>query len=89
MIASRPGHNLLIADLAFPGLVSVGLEQMNFRSHAKSLRKAMVRKYPRLDGLAVLTEQDRETYREVLERQRCRCGGSPTRCARSSRRRPT
>jgi glycosyltransferase involved in cell wall biosynthesis len=66
LIASRPGHNLLIADLAFPGLVSVGLEQMNFRSHAKPLRKAMVRKYPRLDGLAVLTEQDRETYREVL-----------------------
>jgi glycosyltransferase involved in cell wall biosynthesis len=67
VIASRPGHNMLIADLAFPGLVKVGLEQMNYGSHAKSLRKAMARKYPKLDGLAVLTEQDRETYREVLD----------------------
>jgi glycosyltransferase involved in cell wall biosynthesis len=66
VIASRPGHNMLIADLAFPGLVTVGLEQMNFGSHAKPLRKAMVRRYKKLDGLAVLTEQDRETYREVL-----------------------
>jgi glycosyltransferase involved in cell wall biosynthesis len=67
VIASRPGHNMLIADLAFPGLVTVGLEQMNFGSHAKSLRKAMTRRYKKLDGLAVLTEQDRETYREVLD----------------------
>src|SRR4051794_25214462 len=67
VIASRPGHNLMIAELAFPGLVKVGLEQMNYGSHAKVLRKAMARRYPRLHGLAVLTEQDRETYREVLD----------------------
>jgi glycosyltransferase involved in cell wall biosynthesis len=67
VIASRPAHNMLIADLAFPGLVKIGLEQMNFDSHAKVLRKAMARRYRKLDGLAVLTEQDRETYREVLD----------------------
>jgi glycosyltransferase involved in cell wall biosynthesis len=66
VIASRPGHNLLIADLAFPGLVTVGLEQMNFSSHNKPLRKSIARRYKKLDGLAVLTEQDRETYRELL-----------------------
>jgi glycosyltransferase involved in cell wall biosynthesis len=66
VIASRPGHNMLIADLAFPGLVKVGLEQMHFRSHSTELRKAMRRRYKKLDGLAVLTEQDRETYRGVL-----------------------
>src|SRR3954470_24640471 len=27
----------------------------------------MARRYPKLHGLAVLTEQDRETYREVLD----------------------
>ena len=67
IIASRPGHNMMIADLAFPGFVTVGLEQMDFGSHKKSLRRAMARRYKKLDGLAVLTEQDRETYREVLD----------------------
>ena len=63
IIATRPGLNLLIADLAFPGMVTVGVEQMNFRSHARKLRKRMVRRYHKLDGLAVLTDQDMEEYR--------------------------
>ena len=66
MIGSRPGHNILVADLKVPGLVGIGLEQMNLRSHAKNLRKAMLRRYPDLDGLAVLTEQDREEYRTAM-----------------------
>jgi glycosyltransferase involved in cell wall biosynthesis len=66
VIASRPGHNILIADLALPGLVTVGLEQMNLGSHAKNLRRAMVRRYRELDGLAVLTEQDRGEYTAAM-----------------------
>jgi glycosyltransferase involved in cell wall biosynthesis len=66
VIASRPGHNLLIADLALPGLITVGLEQMNLGSHAKNLRRAMLRKYRKLDGLAVLTEQDRGEYTAAM-----------------------
>jgi len=62
VIASRPAHNLMIAQVAGPGLKTVGLEQMNLRSHSKTLRKAMVRRYRRLDALAVLTEQDRGEY---------------------------
>src|SRR3954447_22073707 len=65
-IPSRPGHNLLLADLAVPGLTTIGLEQMNLRSHAKNLRKAMIKRYPRLDGLAVLTDQDRERYVKAM-----------------------
>ena len=41
---------MLVADLAAPGLVTVGVEQMNLASHPKPLRKAMLRRYPRLDG---------------------------------------
>jgi glycosyltransferase involved in cell wall biosynthesis len=66
MIGSRPGHNILVADLKLPGLVGIGLEQMNLRSHAKNLRRAMLRRYRDLDGLAVLTEQDRDEYRQAM-----------------------
>src|SRR5829696_3165130 len=37
-IASRPGHIIQLADLALPGVITVGLEQMNLQSHAKNLR---------------------------------------------------
>jgi glycosyltransferase involved in cell wall biosynthesis len=67
MIGSRPGHNILVADLKVPGLVGIGLEQMNLRSHAKNLRKAMLRRYQDLDGLAVLTEQDRQEYARAMD----------------------
>ncbi len=67
MIGSRPGHNILVADLAVPGLVGIGLEQMNLRSHAKNMRKAMLRRYKDLDGLAVLTDQDRGEYEEAMD----------------------
>jgi glycosyltransferase involved in cell wall biosynthesis len=66
LVATRPGLNILAADLAVPGLVVVGVEQMNFPSHAARLRRAMVDRYPRLDGLVVLTEQDRATYQAAL-----------------------
>ena len=67
MIGSRPGHNILVADLAVPGLVGIGLEQMNLRSHAKNMRKAMLRRYKDLDGLAVLTDQDRGEYEVAMD----------------------
>ncbi len=67
IIGCRPGHNILVADLKIPGLVGIGLEQMNLRSHAKNLKKAMLRRYPDLDGLAVLTEQDREEYERAMD----------------------
>ena len=65
-IASRPGHIMQLTDLALPGLITVGLEQMNLGSHAKNLRKAMIRRYGKLDGLAVLTDQDRAAYQQAL-----------------------
>ena len=65
-IASRPGHIIQLADLALPGLITVGLEQMNLGSHAKNLRRAMIRRYRKLDALAVLTDQDGEAYRRAM-----------------------
>lgn len=65
-IASRPGHIIQLADLALPGLITVGLEQMNLHSHARNLRKAMLSRYRKLDALAVLTDQDREAYERAM-----------------------
>src|SRR4030095_13088218 len=66
-IASRPGHIMQLGALALPGLITVGLEQMNLRSHSKNLRRAMIHRYGRLDALAVLTDQDRAAYETALD----------------------
>ena len=41
LVGTRPGVNLMIAQLQAPGLRTVGLEQMNLAKHNKGLRKAM------------------------------------------------
>ena len=66
VIGTRPGFNLLAAQIARPGLAALGTEQMHFASHKESLRAAMAELYPRLDGLVVLTERDVERYRALL-----------------------
>jgi glycosyltransferase involved in cell wall biosynthesis len=66
LITTRPGLNMLAADLAVPGLTLVGQEHMNLPEHPKELRRAMPRKYPGLDVLAVLTEGDRAAYDKHL-----------------------
>jgi glycosyltransferase involved in cell wall biosynthesis len=67
LIGTRPGLNLLAAELSPPGLVTIGQEQMHLRSHDIALRRAFKRSYPRLDALVVLTELDRERYERHLQ----------------------
>jgi glycosyltransferase involved in cell wall biosynthesis len=66
LITTRPGLNLLAADLAPPGLITVGLEQMNLLVHQRPIRRQMKRMYPRLDALVVLTTEDQERYAKLL-----------------------
>ena len=66
LITTRPGFNLIAAALKPPGLVTIGQEQMNLRSHVAPLRRAIVKGYDRLDVLAVLTDADMRTYSERL-----------------------
>jgi glycosyltransferase involved in cell wall biosynthesis len=66
LITTRPGLNLLAAELAPPGLVTVGQEHMHFHAHPGPLRWAMKRRYRRLAALAVLTSRDLEEYRAQL-----------------------
>jgi glycosyltransferase involved in cell wall biosynthesis len=67
LITSRPGLNMLAADLSPPGLVLVGQEHMNLPEHPKELRRAMRGRYSKLAALAVLTEGDRRAYDNHLE----------------------
>jgi glycosyltransferase involved in cell wall biosynthesis len=66
LITTRPGLNLIAADLSPPGLVTLGLEQVNLGAWSPRLQAAMVRCYPRLDALVTLTEQDQRAYAELL-----------------------
>ena len=66
VVGTRPGINLVLARMKVPGLHIVGLEQMNFGSHSPWVRRTIERQYAGLDALVVLTEQDREAYRGLL-----------------------
>jgi glycosyltransferase involved in cell wall biosynthesis len=76
LITTRPSLNLIAADLSPPGLVTIGLEQVNLDAWRPRLQAAMARYYPRLDALVTLTEQDRRAYAELLR------GQGPTRIER-------
>ena len=67
LVGTRPGVNLMLARLQAPGLTTIGLEQMNLGKHGRSCAASMRAHYPKLDALVVLTEQDREAYRELLD----------------------
>ena len=67
LVATRPGLNMLAADLSPPGMTVVGLEQMNLGHHARALKQGMARSYPGLDVLVALTEQDRQAYEKMLD----------------------
>ncbi len=62
VVTTRPALNLLSAEYATGGVLRVAQEHVNFATHKEDLRAAMVRCYPRLDAVAVLTSRDREDY---------------------------
>lgn len=67
LIGTRPGLNLIAANLSPPGLITIGEEQMHLFAHSGPLRRAMKRHYPNLDALAVLTERDLNEYDKLLD----------------------
>jgi glycosyltransferase involved in cell wall biosynthesis len=72
VIGTRPAYNLVAARLAPPGVVTVGVENMNFHSHRRRLAREMRREFRRFDAVVVLTAEDARDYHAELN-------GSPTR----------
>jgi glycosyltransferase involved in cell wall biosynthesis len=66
VIGTRPGINAAISRLETPGLIAIGLEQMNFKKHIRKVRKLIGLRYAGLDALVVLTEEDRATYESMF-----------------------
>jgi glycosyltransferase involved in cell wall biosynthesis len=68
LIGTRPGFNLIAADLSPPGLITIGQEHMHLTSHSRPLRHAVRRRYRKLDAVAVLTDNDEREYGEFLDK---------------------
>jgi glycosyltransferase involved in cell wall biosynthesis len=66
LITTRPALNLLSAWFGSRRVIRIGQEHMNLDTYRPPLRAAILRAYPRLDAVAVLTEHDRNTYRAAL-----------------------
>jgi glycosyltransferase involved in cell wall biosynthesis len=66
LITTRPALNLLSAWFAPARLIRIGQDHMNLDHYKPELRGAIVRAYPRLDAVSVLTERDRDDYRAGL-----------------------
>jgi glycosyltransferase involved in cell wall biosynthesis len=67
LVTTRPGLNLLSARLAPRRLLRVGQDHMNLETYKPALREAIVRAYPRLDAVTVLTERDLGDYQRALQ----------------------
>lgn len=67
LVTTRPSLNMIAAELSPPGLITVGLEQINLRTWSKRLRRAIGHRYADLDALVALTDDDVRDYDELLE----------------------
>lgn len=66
LVTTRPALNLMSARWAPRRLIRVGQDHMNFGSYRPGAQAAMIRAYPRLDAVSVLTRADFEAYRAAL-----------------------
>ncbi|MCW2902027.1 MAG: glycosyl transferase group 1 [Streptosporangiaceae bacterium] len=66
LITTRPSLNLLAAELAPSGVVTIGQDHMNLGSYRAEIRRAIRRRYGRLTVLSVLTRAALADYEEVL-----------------------
>jgi glycosyltransferase involved in cell wall biosynthesis len=69
LIGTRPGFNLMAADLSAPGLITIGQEHMHLNAHSLPLRRAIRRRYSKLAAAVVLTDADRREYEKFLDRR--------------------
>ncbi|MFC4070108.1 glycosyltransferase family 4 protein [Actinoplanes subglobosus] len=66
LISTRPALNLLSAWFGPRRVTRIGQDHMNFGSYKPGLQAQIIRAYPRLDAVTVLTHADLESYRAAL-----------------------
>ncbi|MEU4537687.1 glycosyltransferase family 4 protein [Streptosporangium sp. NPDC023825] len=69
VIATRPGLNLALAQLAAPGVITVGQEHVALRGQPQEVQELIKRRYRKLDALVTLTRADMRDYRATLRRK--------------------
>ncbi|WP_045741649.1 glycosyltransferase family 4 protein [Actinoplanes rectilineatus] len=66
VITTRPALNILSAWFGPRRLIRIGQDHMNLGTYRRRLRREILRAYPRLDAVTVLTDADLAAYREAL-----------------------
>lgn len=66
LVTSRPALNILAAKFATSGTVRVAQEHMNLGTHRAGVHEEILRCYPQLDALVVLTRRDQQDYAAQL-----------------------
>ncbi|SFF75041.1 Glycosyltransferase involved in cell wall bisynthesis [Actinoplanes philippinensis] len=66
LISTRPALNLLSAWFGPRRVTRIGQDHMNFSSYKPKLKAQIVRAYPKLDAVTVLTHADLESYRAAV-----------------------
>ncbi|TMR88920.1 glycosyltransferase family 4 protein [Nonomuraea basaltis] len=69
LIATRPGLNLAMAQLAPPSVITIGQEHVALRTQAQPMQELIKWRYRRLDALVTLTKADLRDYRETLPKK--------------------
>jgi len=69
LIATRPGLNLAVAQLAHPGAITIGQEHVALRTQPDAVQKLIKWRYRRLAALVTLTKADLRDYREALPKK--------------------
>ena len=66
LVTTRPALNLLSAWFGTRRVVRIAQDHMHLDHYKPAARAAILRGYPSLDAVVVLTEHDRESYRAAL-----------------------
>lgn len=67
LVTTRPGMSLLAAQLAPPQVATVAQQHVSHRTQRPGIARAIARHYRALDVVAVLTEEDRRFFAELLD----------------------
>lgn len=69
LMATRPGLNLVMAQLAQPGVITVGQEHVALRTKPDAIQALIKWRYRRMDALVTLTKADLRDYRQALTKK--------------------